>query len=605
VRYERSWFLQAIRERLDRAGTAYGNVDADVVLGPEADAELSGLLRTADTTTDMKARHAAGWLCLARTTADPGDQGAIHGSMAGTLLFPVWVADPELVPQELAAYYASADPAMRPDPANADRPAVWSAQCDAWVIAAEGRQHDPPPDASEDVRKLYELAAQLRSMAPSREARLAIAIGSGSLAVLGTPEYDPSYTDWRESLSRALELAGMAWPFGELGDADPVRLAHRALKGIPADSPERLLALDGLGIRLRERYMQSHAPEDLHEAVGIARDLLAQLPSGSPQLPHCLSALARALLLLRQREGTTPEECDEVVDVFRRAVPGNPDGPAVAGHDLGMALVLRAQRTSRLEDLNEAVSVLTEALRAARQPDETAFVRSALSNALRARSVATGAEADLDDALDLIDTAATDPQLPLLAPGMALYNRYMRDQNAHRADLDKALRLLKDAEAHLPPGHPDRPTMLNDLGLVLVACHQRSGEPEELNEAVRAHRESVALTPEGHEMLGVRLINLGGALSTRHKLTEDGEDLREAEECRRRAAGHGARNRSGGAEFERDQPGDRCRTRRRSGRPTRGGSTAVEGGGRPHSGGRPTAAQAAPQPRHCPDGPNR
>ncbi|MFE4176756.1 CHAT domain-containing protein [Streptomyces sp. NPDC056909] len=542
MRYDRDSFLQAIRARLDRAGAADGGVDADVVLGPDADAELRGLLRTADTRTDMEARHAAGWLCVARAMAAPGDSGAVHGCMAGTLLFPVWVADPGLVPPELAAGYASTDPAIRPDPANADGPAEWSAQCAAFIISAEGRQHNPPADASEDVRKLHEMAALLDTMAPSRETQVATAIGCGSLAVLAMPEYDRWYTDVREDLARALALAGTTWPFGELGDADPVRNAHRSLKAVPADSPERLLALAGLGDRLLDRYLRSYDPEDLREAVGIARDVLTQLPPGSPRLPHCLSSLGSALTLLRQREGATPEECDEVVDVCRQAVPGNPKGPAVAGHDLGMALVLRAQHTGRVVDLHEAVAVLTEALRVARNPGEIAALRNALGNALRARSVATGAPADLEAALSLTDSslastgAAADPRLPLLSPAMVLYTRYTRDPVANRADLDEALRRLRHAEALMPPNHPDRPAALDDLGLVLIAHYQRSGKPEELNEAVRAHRESVALTPEGHEMLGVRLLNLGAALSLRHRLTEDGEDLREAQECRRRAA---------------------------------------------------------------------
>ncbi|WP_326809982.1 CHAT domain-containing protein [Streptomyces scopuliridis] len=73
----------------------------------------------------------------------------------------------------------------------------------------------------------------------------------------------------------------------------------------PSDSPDRLLALSDLGIQLLERYRQSYDPEDLREAVGIARDVLAQLPPGSPHLAHCLSALGSALMMLRQQEGST------------------------------------------------------------------------------------------------------------------------------------------------------------------------------------------------------------------------------------------------------------------------------------------------------------
>ncbi|MEV0690747.1 CHAT domain-containing protein [Streptomyces sp. NPDC050388] len=542
MKYDRDWFLQALRARLDRAGTADGGVAADVVFGPDADAELRGLLRTADTRTDMEARHAAGWLCVARARADPGDRGAVHGCMAGTLLFPVWVADPGLVPPELAAGYAATDPAVRPDPADADGPAEWSAQCVASVIAAEGRHHTPPSDASEDVRRLHDMAALLAETTPSREFRLATAVGCGSLAVLATWEYDPWFVSRLQEVSRAVILTGTAWPFGDLTDADPVRFLHRAVKHAPADSPARLLALDGLGRRLRERYLESFDAEDLYEAVGIARDVVAQLPPGRPHLVHGFGALSRALLLLRQREGATAEECDEVVDLSRRGFAGHLEGPAVAGHDLGMALVLRAQYTGRVDDLHEAVHVLGAALRAAGNPGERAALRMALGNALRARSTATGDPADLKAALDLTGhaTAATavrvGPQLPSLAPAMALYTRYGRDPEANGADLDEALRRLRHAETLMPPGHPDRSVALDDLGLVLTACYQRSGNAAELNEAVQAHRDSVALTPDGHGMLGVRLLNLGTALGLRYQLTEDGEDLRGAQECRRRAA---------------------------------------------------------------------
>ncbi|MGW2052095.1 CHAT domain-containing protein [Streptomyces sp. NPDC001858] len=553
MRYDREWFLQAVRVRLGRAETADGGVDADVVFGPFADAELRGLLRTCDTKTDMEARHAAGWLCFARAMADPGAGGAVHGCMAGTLLYPVWVAAPGLVPPELAAGYASNDPAMHPDPANIDGPDAWAALVDALGIVVEGRQHDLPPDASEADRRLHETAVLMATLAPSRDAQFAASIGLGSLAVLATPEYDPWFPSRLRGVTGMVTLAGTTWPFGDLADADPVRFVHGALKRIPADSPERPVVLYGLGRRLLDRYLDSYDAEDLHMAVGIVRDVLAQLPPGDPHLPHCLSALGTALVSLRQVEGATPEECDEAVDVCRRAVVGHPKGSAAAGHDLGMALVFRFHHTGRVADLDEAIAVFTEALRAAGSPGETAALLSALGNARRARSVATGSQADLDAALDLADRSvasaeateaaeaaeaaeATDgPQLPLVAPAMALYNRYLRNPKANGADLDEALRHLRHAETLMPPGHPDRPAALDHLGLVLIACYQRSGMPEELNAAVLAHRESVTLTREGHGSLGLRLLNLGAALNLRHLLTEDGDDLRETQECRRRA----------------------------------------------------------------------
>ncbi|WP_326796893.1 CHAT domain-containing protein [Streptomyces sp. NBC_01808] len=542
MRYDRDVFLRALGARLDRAGAAYGGVDRAVVFGRDADAELRGLLRTADAQTDVEARHAAGWLCAARAMADPEAGGRVHGCMAGTLLFPVWVADPQSVPPELAAGYATADPASRPDPAAADGPNEWAAQCAAVGLAAQGQHRDPPADAPEDVRRLHEVAAAMVAMTASREALLATGIGCGGLAVLATPEHHPRFAPRLRDLSGIVAHAGIAWPFGDVADADPVRFVHRAVKALPADSPERLLTLAGLGRQLLLRHLDTYEADDLHAAVGIARDVRAQLPPGSPHLAVCLSTLANGLLMLRQVEGATPEECDEVVDVCRLAVSGHPRGAAEAGHDLGMALVLRYQHTGRAEDLHEAIAVFTQALRTAEDPGETAALRNALGNALRARHVATGDPADLDEALRLTapsgtaEGAAAGQELPLISPAMALYNNYMRAPETRGADLDEALRQLRHAETLMPQNHPDRSSALDDLGLVLMACYQRSGKSEELNEAVRVHRESVALTRDGHAMLGLRLLNLAAALSLRHRLTEDGDDLREAQECRHRAA---------------------------------------------------------------------
>ncbi|MEV4969818.1 CHAT domain-containing tetratricopeptide repeat protein [Streptomyces scopuliridis] len=547
VRDDRDRLVRAIRDRVLRSATADGRVNRDAVFGDEADAELRALLRTADMRTDVEARHAAGRLCGARAAHDSAhdsvDRGRIHGSMAGTLLFPVWVVDPRLVPPELAAGFARIDPATRPDPANADGPAEWAAECVASVLAAEGQQRNPPPDASEDVLALYELAARYDAMTPSREVSLAVAIGYGSLAVLATPDDDPAFTARLDGLSYAVALAGMTWPFGDL-PVDRVRFGHRILKSIPSDSPDRLPALSDLGIQLLERYRQSYDPEDLHESVGIARDVLAQLPPGSPHLAHSLSTLGSALMMLRQREGSTREECDEVVDLFRRAAPDDPKGPAAAGLNLGIALVLRTQRTGRIDDLHEAIGVLTEALGVSRDPEQSASIRRVLGNARRARFTLIGGDpAELDTAITHFpDTAAASEEMTphtaprLLTPAMARYARYERDPEGNRTDLAEALRLLRQAVALLPPDHPERPVALNDLGQVLKSGYERTGNPEELNEAVRLQREAVALTADGHEMLGVRLVNLGMTLGLRHLLTDDSADLRDAQECSRRAA---------------------------------------------------------------------
>ncbi|MGW1786047.1 CHAT domain-containing protein [Streptomyces sp. NPDC002143] len=540
VRDDRQRLVWAIRNRHARFMTAFGRANRDAVFGDEADAELRALLRIADMKTDMEARHAAGWLCAARAAGDPGDHSRVYGCMAGALLFPIWLVNPQLVPPVLAASYAHFDPALRPNLANADGPAEWTRECTASVLAAQEQHNDPPPDASEDLRQLYELATRFAAMTSSREMQLANAIGRGSLAVLATPEDDPLYAERRAVLSYAVGLAVMTWPFGDLS-VDRVQFGRSALKDLPSDSPDRILALSDLALRLLVRYRQSHDPEDLYEAVGIARDAVTQLPPESSHLHDCLSVLGAALLILRDQEGT-PEEYDEVVDLFRRLATDDPKGPAQAGLNLGLALVLRARRTERVDDLHEAVHVLTEALRASQDPEQISAIHGALGEAQQTRFALIGGDlAELDSAITHLDAAATSAELTpdtapeLLAPAMARYARYEHDPEGNRADLTEALRLLRQAVALLPPGHPSRPEALDGLGQVLKGDYARTGNPGELHEAVLAHREAVTLTPEGHARLGVRLLNLSMTLISRHLLTEDGEDLREGQDCWRRA----------------------------------------------------------------------
>ncbi|MFD8962781.1 CHAT domain-containing protein, partial [Streptomyces anulatus] len=190
------------------------------------------------------------------------------------------------------------------------------------------------------------------------------------------------------------------------------------------------------------------------------------------------------------------------------------------------------------------VHVLTEALRASQDPEQSASIRRALGNAQHLRFTLIGGDpAELDTAIThLSDTAATTAEMTphsatqVLAPAMARHSRYKLDPEGNGADLAEALRLLRLAVALLPPGDPLRPVALDDFGVVLKSCYEREGDPEKVNEAVRAQREAVALTPQGHEMLGVRLLDLGLTLIQRYSLTEDIEDLQQAQECWRRTA---------------------------------------------------------------------
>jgi tetratricopeptide (TPR) repeat protein len=81
-------------------------------------------------------------------------------------------------------------------------------------------------------------------------------------------------------------------------------------------------------------------------------------------------------------------------------------------------------------------------------------------------------------------------------------------------DLEEAIRVFREAVEATPPGSPDRPGRLNNLGGGLFRDrYERTGRLEDLEEAIRVFREAVEATPPGSPDRPGRLNNLGTGLS--------------------------------------------------------------------------------------------
>ncbi|MFI6085119.1 CHAT domain-containing protein [Streptomyces sp. NPDC051217] len=530
--------LIAVTGRLERA---VQRGDGAMLFGPEADAELVALLRGCDLGTDMDARQAAGWLYWARCGELGEGKGAEEGSCAGMLLLPVWVCDRQAVPPELAALWASLPQASWPDPAAADGPEVWSGVCLAATAAGEGRQLPGQPP---EMAKAFEMPGS------SPDIVRAQAIAAGRLSVLATAYDDPELAVRVSRLADALAAAARAWDDDALREesarlADEVlRLERRAVRLTPAGAPDRLTRLSDHGLSLVQRYERTSDPEDLEEAIGIARDVLAQTGDNHPDLARHRGILAGALSLRLDRSGGAVEEFDEVVGLSREAVSGHPHGPGSALAEVALMLVKRYERTAELADLEEAVALLTRSRREAwTDPGQRARAERQLGLALRLRHARLGDVRDLEEARRLLgdegprgaDGVAGRTVQQLVNSALELRGRYERGLGAPE-DLVTAAARMREALAMLPPGHASRPGALTNLGMVLISLHQRSSDIAVLTEAVDAQREAVRETPAGHHLLGGRLINLSAALMLRHNRLQDSTDLAEALDCRRRAA---------------------------------------------------------------------
>src|SRR5689334_2115895 len=92
-------------------------------------------------------------------------------------------------------------------------------------------------------------------------------------------------------------------------------------------------------------------------------------------------------------------------------------------------------------------------------------------------------------------------------------------QLLHSADatsiLDRAVGLLREAVIATPPGHPELPRYLANLGGALQIRFKHMGDRADLDEAIAVDRAAVDATQLDHPYRSSHLSNLAGALLTR------------------------------------------------------------------------------------------
>jgi len=143
------------------------------------------------------------------------------------------------------------------------------------------------------------------------------------------------------------------------------------------------------------------------------------------------------------------------------------------------------QRTGEVDQLNNAIDVMRQALAQTAEDDARAPIfLSNLANALFLRFQLTGKTADLDEAIDLIQRALAalpdeDPnRAAYLSESAAMLHARFR-QSGQRDDLERALALGRQAAQTAPPGGPNYADIISTLAEALLAdanAAQRSGD---------------------------------------------------------------------------------------------------------------------------------
>lgn len=269
-------------------------------------------------------------------------------------------------------------------------------------------------------------------------------------------------------------LAQHAWKSGDARAAAlAVALMRRIVVAIPPTDPGRGMNLANLAMVAQELAEMNGSDAELDEAVSAGRLAMMAFDTADPRRTVAVAATAVAL---RRKSGRTGSlgDLDEAITLSRAAVAATkPEDPARSGRlsNLGVALTYRYEWTGHRADFDEALMAHREAMAITGASDDKRGSRLVnLATALFASFEDTGRLDELAAALAAIDevagiTAAVDgvriAELSSLCGLMRARFRY----TGNSADLDRAVQAGAAAVSLLPPGHPDLPTALTNVGL--------------------------------------------------------------------------------------------------------------------------------------------
>jgi tetratricopeptide (TPR) repeat protein len=338
---------------------------------------------------------------------------------------------------------------------------------------------------------------------------------------------------------------------GDRDDLDrAIEVMSAAAEAVPSSdgAPPAANVLHNLALLLLERYAADGDQDDLEASAHWASAAAGQTPDGSPAMARRQAAVGSTQRSWYSATGEPHLLAEAITRCRAAAVAAGTSARATCLNDLGLALLDRYERAGSIDDLQESVDVLRQALEAS--PDRavgTAGILSNLGNALWNRHSHNPSGTDLDDALTAFAAAVarTGPRAPIaptyldnLANGLT--DRYVLAGDP--ADLTRAVSLYDSALDALPAGSPGRARIWCNLGMTLLTRYragrsQSTEDPEDLDRAVAVLTDAVNRTSPASPALAVRLNNLGVALKYQYERQPSAAGLDRAHDVLRRACG--------------------------------------------------------------------
>ncbi|GAA2357751.1 hypothetical protein [Streptomyces cuspidosporus] len=383
-------------------------------------------------------------------------------------------------------------------------------------------------------------------------------------------------------MSEAGESADDFTPYDAPADRDVLDAAIEAhLAGAEAaDGPgTRAAHLGAAGLLVERRGSTTGDPEDLRLATDLLREAAAGFDDPARR-GRTLYDLGNVLARIEHRTGSFAA-LREAVDVYREALPLLSGGTRLACATNMLPVLLRAGARGREPDLTrEAIRLALEfldqapsdiraetglwealltGLTEAETSDRTCLDLVEAAIALAARPATRDVRAfrfdRLGRLLTMVGISAGELSLlrqavqaglraVALRPGdghlEANLARSLREAGARERDLEllqEAVRRVRDALAHTPPGSPDHHSMRDDLGTALLALSEHHADPALLREAVE-HCAAAVEHADGPRQSAVRLFHLATARQQLASRTQDRRLMGAAIDAYRRALAH-------------------------------------------------------------------
>jgi tetratricopeptide (TPR) repeat protein len=316
---------------------------------------------------------------------------------------------------------------------------------------------------------------------------------------------------------------------------EAIKIMEEALKTLPDKHAEHLKALFSLGNLIMGKFERTGKEIFLRRALSYNRDALA-LGSAADRLWAKILLDASLLQYYDYEWGGVADKLEEALHYISQALFHAKEGEldfAMILSTQSTMLVRRFERYGRLEDLNEAIEFERKAI------DLTPRTNPNLPQRFNKLGVALTKSFERTGKIEFLQAAAHQfdevLRIPLADPH-SLVSLQVNRSNVYlqffkiigNLDyLDRALQAVESIDSSILAGHPDEGKMMNNVAL-LMKERMKAGKvsQEEIDKVIKLARQALAFVEEGRTDRAIMLKTLGDSLALRDVLESQQQALR-------------------------------------------------------------------------------